>query len=245
MGLDSYFGPARLGFELGRYSDLSWLRSLCHYNSVIVYLKYFFPPSNCFVYNQGICCSIKRPSSGAEPFSPLLVLTASCKMPSGKTDSNMAKLWWQRHGKGGCDCDCLCNCSQTPKARRCLFFLLHVYIKSLFFSWTPAERQCMWGLFGGQAARDLGGWTLPECAQGLFDWLFDKLSLPSLPRPQPAPHTELLTRSPLLSYHRNCPSPFTPTGRSVCVWVGVCGWEKARERERDTMSSSLTVGYLN
>lgn len=156
----------------------------------------------------------------------------------------MAKLSWHRHEKGGWDCDCLCKCSRNPKAHRCLFFLLHIHLKSLFFSvpfsCTPAERQRVCGFYGGQAARDLGGWTLPLCAQGLFDWLFDKLSLPSLPRPQSASHTELLTRSPLLSYHQNCPSPFTPTGRSVCVWV--C--ERKRERERKRMPSSLTVGYL-
>lgn len=78
--------------------------TLCHCNCLVVDLKWdFFLLLIVFVHSQGIGCSTKRSSLGAEPFSPLLVHTASCKTPSGKTDSNMAKLWWQRHGKGGCD----------------------------------------------------------------------------------------------------------------------------------------------
>lgn len=75
-----------------------------------------------------------------------------------------------------------------------------------------------------QTAVDLRRGALsPSVWSGPFDWLFDKLSLPSLPRPPLALFTELLNRSFPLLYQLDCPSPFTPAGRARCVRL--CVWE--------------------
>lgn len=104
-------------------------------------------------------------------FKPLFVLTASCKMLMG-----IPLIWLNCGGKAmgregviGIAC---ANVVKFPKHSGVYFFLLYVYIKSHFFTLpffcTPAESQSRCGFCGGQAARDLGGWTLPQCCSGSF-----------------------------------------------------------------------------
>lgn len=166
--------------------------TLCHCNCLIVYLKWVFFLLIVFVHNQGICCSTKHSSLGAEPFTPQL----HAKCPLGKPI-----LIWLNCGGGrdmgreGVICDCLCKCSQTPKARRCLFFsIAFVYKISLFLylSLGPLLKGCVCG--GFVVDKQLVTWVSGPYLGVLRVFLID--SLTSSPCPlSPGP-----SRLPTLNY---------------------------------------------